>query len=231
MLLALSHLDSVEYSEADETVDVGPGAKWVDVYSSLAPHGRYAIGGRLKSIGVPGLTLIGGVSYFLNKYGFTMDNIVSYDVVLGNGTLTTANSATNPDLFWALKGGANNFGVVTKFVMKTYSVPVVSSTFQVFAESEARDFIAAACKMALSDDNSVGAGAVINMNYNTTTKTVTPQVFGLQEGESIPPSHFASFNEIPALTRMHNVTKPLAWHSQFETPNQMFRSVGQSNSN
>lgn len=225
VLLALNRLNNIKYSETDHSIEVGPGNKWVDVYSALAPFGRYAIGGRLKTIGVPGLTLIGGVGYFLNKYGFSMDNVLSYDVVLGNGTMVTANSRTNPDLFWALKGGANNFGVVTKFVLQTYSVPVVSSTYQVFEEAMVGRFIAAACDMALSDDASVGAGAVININYNVSTKTLTPQVFGLQEGESIPPSHFASFNDIPALRRMHNVTEPVTWHSQFETPNQMFRSV------
>lgn len=225
VLLALNRLNNIKYSETDHSIEVGPGNKWVDVYSALAPFGRYAIGGRLKTIGVPGLTLIGGVGYFLNKYGFSMDNVLSYDVVLGNGTMVVANSGTNPDLFWALKGGANNFGVVTKFVLQTYSVPVVSSTYQVFEEAMVERFIAAACDMALSDDASVGAGAVININYNVSTKTLTPQVFGLQEGESIPPSHFASFNEIPALRRMHKVTEPVTWHSQFETPNQMFRSV------
>lgn len=61
---------------------------------------------------VVGLSLIGGVSYFLNRYGFTMDNIVSYDVVLGNGTQVVASAASNPDLFWALKGGSSNFGIV-----------------------------------------------------------------------------------------------------------------------
>ena len=219
----MNGLDHVQVNETEDSIEVGPGNTWVDVYSALAPYGRYAIGGRLKTIGVPGLTLIGGVGYFLNKYGFSMDNVISYDIVLGNGTQVVASQVTNPDLFWALKGGAGNYGIVTKFVLRTYDIPVVSSTYQIFDESQAKSFIAAACEMAVSDDGSVGAGAVINMNYNTTTRTVTPQVFGLQEGESIPPSRFASFTNIPAVTRMHNVTEPSVWHSQFETPNQMFR--------
>lgn len=225
VLLALNNLNSTKYSEVDHSIEVGPGNKWVDVYSTLAPFGRYAIGGRLKTIGVPGLTLIGGVGYFLNKYGFAMDNVLSYDVVLGNGTMVTANSTSNPDLFWALKGGSNNFGVVTRFVLKTYSIPTVSSTYQVFEEAVVPQFITAACDMALSDDGAIGAGAVININYNVTTRTLTPQIFGLQEGESIPPSRFEGFNKIPALHRTHNLTEPSTWHAQFETPNQMFRSV------
>ncbi|KAF6803641.1 FAD binding domain-containing protein [Colletotrichum sojae] len=224
VLLALNGLNAIKGNPDDNNIEVGPGNKWVDVYQALHPYGQYAIGGRLKTIGVPGLTLIGGVSYFLNKYGFSMDNILSYDVVLGNGTQVVASNASNPELFWALKGGGSNFGIVTKFVMKTYNIPLVTSTLQIFPESAIRQFIEATCDMALSEDGSVGAGAVINMNYNTTTKETIPQVFGLQETTDSPPSRFANFTAIPdATTRVHNVTAPIYWHSQMESPNQMFR--------
>jgi FAD/FMN-containing dehydrogenase len=102
-----------------ETVDVSPGNRWVDVYGALDPFGLYTIGGRMKTIGVAGLTLIGGFHYLINKYGYAMDGVTNYEVVLGNGTQISANNVTNPDLFWALKGGASNFGVITKFTFKT----------------------------------------------------------------------------------------------------------------
>lgn len=223
VLLALNGLDRVKVSQNDSSIDVGPGNTWFDVYSALAPFGRYAIGGRLKTIGVPGLTLIGGVGYFLNKYGFSMDNVLSYDIVLGNGSQVIASETSHPDLFWALKGGAGNYGIVTKFQLRTFDIPTVSSTYQIFEENHVLSFIEAACNMVLSDDGSVGAGAVINMNYNATTNTVTPQVFGLQEGNSVPPSRFSNFTKIPAVMRLHNLTEPAVWHTQFETPNQMFR--------
>ncbi|KAM0325420.1 hypothetical protein ACHAQA_007406 [Verticillium albo-atrum] len=223
VLLALNNLKDIIVNDEDETIEVSPGNKWVDVYQALVPSKRYAIGGRLKTIGVPGLTLIGGVSYFLNKYGFTMDNVVSYDVVLGNGTTVLASQDSNPELFWSLKGGAGNFGLVTKFVLKTYDVPLVTSTMQVFNESAVPAFIKATCDMILSEDGSVGAGAVINLNYNTTTKSVTPQIFGLQETTESPPSRFANFTAIPAVTRFHNVTEPIYFHSKLDSPNQMFR--------
>ncbi|KAG7136899.1 Bifunctional solanapyrone synthase like protein [Verticillium longisporum] len=223
VLLALNNLRDIKVNDEDYTVEVAPGNKWVDVYEALAPFKRYAIGGRLKTIGVPGLTLIGGVSYFLNKYGYTMDNVVSYDVILGNGTSVQASQDINPELFWSLKGGAGNFGLVTKFVMKTYDVPLVTSTTQVFNESAVPAFIKATCDMVLSEDGSVGAGAVINLNYNVSTKLVTPQIFGLQETTESPPSRFANFTAIPAVKRIHNVTEPVHWHSKLESPNQMFR--------
>ncbi|KAI8268252.1 Bifunctional solanapyrone synthase [Colletotrichum sp. SAR11_239] len=224
ILLALNGLNARKVNTDDNNIEVGPGNKWVDVYQELAPYGKYAIGGRLKNIGVPGLTLIGGVSYFLNKYGFSMDNVLSYDVVLGNGTQVVADNTTNTELFWALKGGGSNFGIVTKFTLKTYDIPRVTSTFQVFPQDAIPDFIKAACDMVLSEDGSVGAGAVIDMNYNMTTKETHSQVFGLQETAELPPSRFANFTAIPnAITRIHNVTEPIHWHNQMESPNQMFR--------
>lgn len=222
VLLAFNNM--VDYKVNDDTIEVQPGMTWYDVYSALDPYGRAAIGGRLKTIGVPGLTLIGGVSYFINKYGFAMDNVVNYDVVLGNGTQVTANSTSNPDLFWALKGGASNFGIVTKFTLKTYSMPHISTTIQVFNESTAYDFTKAVCDWATGNSESpVAAGSVITTTYNTTTKVLEPMILGVQEGISNPPSEFANFTAIPGVEKINNVTSSKQWASTLDSPKQMFR--------
>lgn len=222
-MLALNGLDHFKILEDEGLVELGPGNRWENAYKGLGAVGKYMIGGRLKSIGVSGLTLIGGVHYFANKYGYAMDNVMSYDVVLGNGTQVVANSTSNPDLFWALKGGANNFGVVTKFVSKTYDIPKISTTIQAFNESTVADFIKAVCAFALHDDPSVAAGAVIAITYNATTKEVSPTLLGVQEGTESPPSKFAEFSSIPAVQRINNVTTPPQWHSNLDSPFQMFR--------
>lgn len=199
---------------------------WYDVYEALAPYERAAIGGRLKTIGVPGLTLIGGFHYFNNKYGYAMDNVVSYDVVLGNGTQVIATKASHPDLFWALKGGANNFGIVTKFTLKTYHVPKISTTIQVFNETYVPQFIDAMCNSAMvDDDDPIAAGMVASITYNATTKVTSATLLGVQEGVSNPPSQFANFSSIPATTRVDNVTTLVNWASELDTPKQMFRYV------
>ncbi|KAH8196501.1 hypothetical protein TruAng_009331 [Truncatella angustata] len=221
VLLALSNLNTVKVSQDNSTVEVGPGNRWVDVYEALSPHGLYTVGGRLKTIGVAGLELIGGFHYFNNKYGMAMDNVVSYDVVLGNGTQVVANSTSNPDLFWALKGGANNFGVVTKFTLKTYPIPLVSTTAQIHNESAVPDFIAATTAFARHDDPDIAAGAVINISLNFTTGALTTLLLGVQESTESPPSKFADFSDIPAISSTSAVLPPVEWHSQFETPNQM----------
>ncbi|PQE24048.1 FAD binding domain protein [Rutstroemia sp. NJR-2017a BVV2] len=223
VMLALSGLDTIQISADNSTVEVGPGLRWFDVYSYLEPYGRIVIGGRLKTIGVPGLTLIGGVHYFANKYGYAMDNVVSYDVVLGNGTQVTATANSSSDLFWALKGGANNFGVVTKFTLKTLAIPQVSTTIQVFNESGVQSFIKAACDLAQVDDASIAAGAVITINYNATTKVVSASLLGVQEGTESPPSRFANFSAIPADRVVNNVSSMATFAAQLDSPLQMFR--------
>lgn len=222
--MALSSLNS--YTVNKDSIDVGPGLNWYNVYTALESHGRVAIGGRMKTIGVPGLTLIGGFHYFNNKYGYAMDNVLSYDVVLGNGTQVTAAKDSHPDLFWALKGGANNYGVVTKFTLKTYSVPKVTSTIQMFNESAFPQFFDAMCHSAMVDEEDpTAAGMIATVSYNVTTKVASASLLGVQEGVSMPPSKFANFSSIPATMRINNVTTMGQWSSELDSPKQMFRYV------
>ncbi|TRX89501.1 hypothetical protein FHL15_009670 [Xylaria flabelliformis] len=227
VLLALNSLTGIKVNSNnitdDSTVELGPGNRWDDVYSALDPYGLYAVGGRLKTIGVPGLSLIGGFHYFNNKYGMTMDQHVSYDVVLGNGTQVVANATSNPDLFWALKGGGNNFGIVTKFTMKVYRIPLVSTTIQTFNESGVEAFITATVNHAKNNPPDIAAGSVISISYNATTKGVSASLLGVENSSISPPSRFANFSAIPSETTINRIISPAEWHSQLDSPNQMFR--------
>lgn len=219
----MNGLKDISVASDKKTVDVGPGTTWYDVYGALGAHDLYCIGGRLKTIGVPGLTLIGGFHYLINTYGLTMDNMLSYDVVLGNGTQVVADATTNRDLFWALKGGANNFGVVTKFTIKALPIPLISTTVQTFDDSAVDDFIKATVDLTLNDPADIAAGSVISIGYNTTTKATSPMLMGVQEGTESPPSRFANFSAIPSVSAQNNVVKPADFHSALDTPFQMFR--------
>nr|KAI9722309.1 MAG: hypothetical protein M1812_001781 [Candelaria pacifica] len=106
----LSRLSRVSLSADKTYASVGPGARWADVYAVLDAQGYAVPGGRAGSVGVGGLITGGGNSFFAARYGFVCDN-----VILGNGTLVTADNTTRPDLFQALKGGSNNLGIVTRF--------------------------------------------------------------------------------------------------------------------
>jgi hypothetical protein len=108
---------------------------WKDVYSYLAKYDLAAAGGRLGPVGVPGLLLAGGVNFYGNQVGFGCDTVINYEVVLADGSIVQANKTSNQDLFWALKGGSSNFGIVTRFDLETIKSPKVwAGSYTVAAE-------------------------------------------------------------------------------------------------
>ncbi|KAL3419257.1 FAD binding domain-containing protein [Phlyctema vagabunda] len=111
----LAKLNQVTVSANKKQVSLGPGNVWYDVYSTLTPMGLSVIGGRVAAIGVGGLTLGGGISFFSARYGWACDNVNNYQVVFADGTIRDVNYASYPDLYFALRGGGNNFGIVTRF--------------------------------------------------------------------------------------------------------------------
>lgn len=117
----LTGLDSVVIDAIDgSTVSVGVGASWNGVYAALDPLGLSVAGGRVAGVGVGGLTLGGGLSYFGPRYGWTCTTASSFEVVLADGSIVVANEEENVDLFRGLRGGTNNFGIVTRIVLKTF---------------------------------------------------------------------------------------------------------------
>ncbi len=119
----LGDMRSVTVDPESDTVRVDGGALWRDVDNATVPFGRATPTGFFSTTGVGGLTLGGGVSGYLGRrYGMTVDSLVSADVVLADGRLVRADADHHPDLFWALRGGGGNFGVVTSFVFRTHEI-------------------------------------------------------------------------------------------------------------
>ncbi|MCJ1250543.1 hypothetical protein MMC30_007771 [Trapelia coarctata] len=116
----LGALNDVAVNKARNVAFVGAGARWLNVYSRLDSLGLSVVGGRDSDVGVAGLTLGGGLSYFSPRFGFVCDNVVNYEIVLASGGTVNANATSHPDLYFALKGGSNNFGIVTRFDFKTF---------------------------------------------------------------------------------------------------------------
>jgi FAD/FMN-containing dehydrogenase len=121
-------LSPIKYARVDtkeKTVRVGGGSTWGDV-----DHATHALGyavpcGIISTTGVGGLTLGGGVGHLTRKYGLAIDNLLEADVVLADGSFVTANSNENADLYWAIRGGGGNFGIVTSFLFKLHPVNMV----------------------------------------------------------------------------------------------------------
>ncbi|KAF9648761.1 FAD-binding domain-containing protein [Thelephora ganbajun] len=110
----------VTYDAASGTAVIGTGLIWDNVYQRLQEHHVNVVGGRVTGVGVGGLLLGGGYSYKTNQYGLSIDSIVGFNLVLPNGTVAYVTQSAHPDLFFGLKGGFNNFGIVTDFTMNTF---------------------------------------------------------------------------------------------------------------
>lgn len=106
-------------------VSVGAGAMWADAYSAVTTRGgRYVQGGGCTTVGVAGLVQGGGFGSFSKRYGTAAANLIEAEVVTADGDIRIANGCTNPELFWALKGGGGgSFGVVTRLTLKTHALP------------------------------------------------------------------------------------------------------------
>jgi FAD/FMN-containing dehydrogenase len=121
--IALNLMNSSNYDAQTNVAQIEPGGRWRDVYANLETYGVTAAGGRDGNVGVGGFLFGGGISYYQAQIGFSRDTIVNYEVVLGNGTIVNANRTANADLWKVLKGGGNNFGIVTRFDVE--AIPAV----------------------------------------------------------------------------------------------------------
>jgi FAD/FMN-containing dehydrogenase len=115
LVVDLSAMRSVHVDPAAGTVRVEGGATWGDVDHATHPFGLAVPSGFISTTGVGGLTLGGGLGYLTRQYGFTVDSLLSADLVLADGSFVTASNDEHPDLFWAIRGGGGNFGAVTSF--------------------------------------------------------------------------------------------------------------------
>jgi FAD/FMN-containing dehydrogenase len=125
LVIDLSRMKNVHVDPKGKTARVAPGCVWGDVDHATHPFGMATPSGFISTTGVAGLTLGGGVGYLSRRYGLTIDNLLSVDMVLADGKFVTASADENPDLFWAIRGGGGNFGVVTSFLFRLQPVDSV----------------------------------------------------------------------------------------------------------
>lgn len=125
LVIDLSRLKFVRVDTSNNTVRVGGGNLWGEVDHATHPFGLAVPAGIISTTGVGGLTLGGGVGHLSRKYGLTIDNLLEADMVLADGSFVTVNKNQNTDLFWAIRGGGGNFGIVTSFKFQAHPVKTV----------------------------------------------------------------------------------------------------------
>ena len=118
----LSPLKDVQVDPDARTVRVGGGCVWNEVDQATNEHGLATPSGIISTTGVGGLTLGGGLGHLTRKYGLTIDNLLEADMVLASGEKVRVSADENPDLYWAIRGGGGNFGVVTSFLFRLHEV-------------------------------------------------------------------------------------------------------------
>ena len=142
LVVDLSAMRAVWVDPAERTAHVQGGALWGDVDHETQVHGLATTGGIIGHTGVAGLTLGGGIGFLMRKHGLTVDNLLAAEVVTADGSVVRADADEHPDLFWALRGGGGNFGIVTSFRFALHPVgPTVLAGPIFWAADDTRDVL------------------------------------------------------------------------------------------
>jgi hypothetical protein len=162
IVIDLSPMRGVRVDVENRLVRAEGGATWGDVDRETQAFGLVAVGGIVSTTGIGGLTLGGGQGWFRRTFGMTSDNLVSADVVTADGRLLNVSATAHPDLFWALKGGGGNFGIVTSFEFRLHAVgPMVAFVGLVYPMEQARTILGRFRDFASSAPDEVNVSAVL----------------------------------------------------------------------
>jgi FAD/FMN-containing dehydrogenase len=139
MLIDFSRMRTARVDRAAQTVRADPGCTWTDFDTETEAQGLATTGGTVGSTGIAGLTLGGGLGFLMGSYGLACDNLVSVDLVTADGQLLTTSEDDSPELFWGVRGGGGNFGVVTSFEYRLHPVGMLLAGLVIYPTERARE--------------------------------------------------------------------------------------------
>jgi FAD/FMN-containing dehydrogenase len=213
LMIDLSPMKSVRVDPVGRTARAEAGLTWGEYNRETQAFGLASTGGVVSTTGIAGLTLGGGLGWLMGKHGLSCDNLLSADLVTANGQLLTASAAQNPDLFWGLRGGGGNFGVVTSFEYKLHRVgPVLAGMvihpiaqakevlrfYRDYARSGPDELLAAAALMTSHEGAPVVVIIVAYIGDLATGERVVAPVrkFGAPLADTIAPTSYVQLNTL-----------------------------------
>jgi len=159
LMIDLALLNEIKVDPKAKTAIAGGGTKWGEFDAATQAHGLAVTGGRVPGTGIGGLTLGSGSGWLERKLGYTVDNMIGAEVVLASGDIVHASESENPDLFWGLRGGGGNYGIVTKFEYRLHEIgPTVFGGMLIFPRFRAGEVIRAYRDFMETADDDIGGG-------------------------------------------------------------------------
>lgn len=200
VLISTEKLSLMRLTNNRKILQLGPGLRWGAVYDWIAQYNLGVVGGRYDPVGVPGLLLGGGINFFGSQYGWASNMVFNFELVLANSSIVNANAQTNSDLYWALKGGSSNFGIVTRFDIKTFPVTSVYGGTTIYEPLLVTEYLDAIANYVVPGGGSDDILASINptLQINVSTGLFTISTVSSHVGPDPNPTAFANFTKIPA---------------------------------
>ncbi|KAF2993403.1 hypothetical protein E8E13_001641 [Curvularia kusanoi] len=222
--MSFEKLKGIELSADKKTVSVQPGNDWGDVLTALSDTGVTVVAGRIGDIGVGGLTLGGGISFVSNEYGLACDNVASFDVVTASGRVVKTTPPQFSGLYWGLRGGGNNLGIVTSFELETKPLKddLLFGGTRTFTEDVFGDVVKAWIDLTLNSPTDPKAGSWIAWMERGVKLAATELWYGapLANGsESVGLAPFYNISAVSDSTRTRG-------HAAYVTDNEASNTYG-----
>ena len=176
VVIDLARLAAVEVDPGRRTATTGGGATWAEFDKATQLHGLATPGGTFGSTGIAGLTLGGGIGHLLGVHGLTCDNLIAAEVVSADGRVLWSSEDEHADLFWAIRGGGGNFGVVTRFVFRLHPVGTILGGLIVYPFARAREALTLFRDVSLEASDDLTCMVLVERDGDTGERAVTLSV-------------------------------------------------------